>query len=170
MAQVSWLINLIIPGAGLIRSRREWLGASLGLFFGACGNLAVAGAFIAPAAIPAWLTWLSASLAALAWFLSQVLLVRQRAFQRQCDENLRDLLRETKTALDGGDVTAALANLKRAAHLDAENVEMHVLWARLYTHEGDREGARRMWQRVLKYDRRRVHEQEARQAIGAARE
>jgi hypothetical protein len=79
---VPWLLNLIVPGTGLILARREWLGFLLAVIFGICGNVALAGGFIAPAAIPPWLTGVAAVLTLLAWVVAQVLLRRHLAQPR----------------------------------------------------------------------------------------
>jgi hypothetical protein len=71
------LINILIPGAGLIVRCREWLGFSLSLIFAICGNVAMAGWLIAPNALPSWLTWLAVALTILAWLLAQILFWKQ---------------------------------------------------------------------------------------------
>lgn len=68
-----WLINFIIPGAGLILLRREWLGFCLALVFAICANFTAAGILIAPLAWPKWLVTLAGILTASAWLLAQVL-------------------------------------------------------------------------------------------------
>lgn len=73
----SWLLNIILPGAGLIVARREWLGFLSATVFGICGNVALAGWLIAPAALPLWLTRLATVMTLLAWIGAQVLLKRQ---------------------------------------------------------------------------------------------
>ena len=69
-------MNLMLPGAGLILARREWLGFLLAIVFGICGNVALAGWFIAPVAIPPWLTGVATVMTLLAWTVSQILLKR----------------------------------------------------------------------------------------------
>lgn len=73
------LLNILIPGAGLIVRCREWLGFSLALIFAICGNIAVAGWLIAPEAFPGWFTWLATALTVFAWCLAQVLFWKQGA-------------------------------------------------------------------------------------------
>ena len=67
------LINLLIPGSGLILLGREWLGASLAFVFGICGHIALAGWLIAPAAVPRGWIALAVVLASLSWIAAQVL-------------------------------------------------------------------------------------------------
>ncbi len=70
------ILNLLLPGTGLILRRREWLGLALSLLFGICCNVALAGRLIAPAAIPGWLTMLAIVMAAATWLWGQVLFKR----------------------------------------------------------------------------------------------
>lgn len=79
---IPWLFNFLLPGTGLILVRREWLGFLLALVFGICGNVALAGWFIAPAAVPIWLTRIAGAMTVLAWLASQMLLKRQTARSR----------------------------------------------------------------------------------------
>ncbi len=71
---IAWLFNLIIPGTGLIFHRREWLGFVLSILFGVFANVALAGSFIVPEALPAWLIRLSIVLTAVTWFCAQLML------------------------------------------------------------------------------------------------
>jgi hypothetical protein len=73
------LLNLFLPGTGLILARREWLGFLLAIVFGICGNVALAGWFVAPAAIPPWLAGIATVLAFLFWTLAQIMLRRHFA-------------------------------------------------------------------------------------------
>lgn len=74
---LSYLLNILIPGTGLIMREREWLGFLLALLFGACANVAIAGRLIAPDAIPPWLTIIAMIMGGFAWILAQALLWRQ---------------------------------------------------------------------------------------------
>lgn len=84
----AWILNILLPGTGLILSRREWQGFSLVLLFGVCGNVALAGWLIAPAAIPRWLTWLAMVISVLSWIASQTLYHRQVQLLRHCASGL----------------------------------------------------------------------------------
>jgi len=99
------VLNIIIPGTGLIFRRREWLGFSLALIFGICGNLALAGWLIAPVAMPGWLVWLASVLAGSSWVLAQVLFRRQGIAMRG--------LLEAASASEAGDIarSAPASNL-----------------------------------------------------------
>jgi len=68
------LLNLLVPGSGLIAAGRRWLGLSLAALFGLCAHVVVAGFLIAPLAWPRGYTWAAALLAAAAWGTAQYLL------------------------------------------------------------------------------------------------
>ena len=70
------VLNLLIPGSGLIVRRREWLGFSLSLVFGISGNIALAGWLIAPEAMPGWLVRAAMAMTAGSWILAQILFWR----------------------------------------------------------------------------------------------
>lgn len=75
---MAWLLNMVLPGTGLILRGREGVGFLICLVFGLCGQVALAGMLIAPEAIPAWLVWVASVLAALTWAGAQMLLAARR--------------------------------------------------------------------------------------------
>jgi hypothetical protein len=160
-----WALNILLPGTGLILCRREWLGVALVLLFGICANLALAGWLIAPAAVPTWLIWLGVGIAVLSWTASQVLLSRQRLLLQHCAAGLDAILRQARSALDAGDLDAARFALESGAALDDENVDLHVVYVRLCTLEGDEHGRRAAWHKVLRLDRHGRYRDEARRAL-----
>lgn len=155
------LINLFIPGAGLILRRREWVGFLLALLFGLATNAAIAGYLIAPEAIPFWLSTVATVIAVLTWVLSQVLLQRQDTLLTQQFEALASLLELSRSAMDRGDFESAGQSLSNAMEIDDEHVEANVLLARYCVHIGDREQARKVWHRVRKLDQSREFDAEA---------
>lgn len=155
------LINLIIPGTGLILLRREWVGFLLAIVFSLGANAAIAGFLIAPEAIPFSLSALSVAVAAFAWGLAQILLHRQSKYLARTCEDLAALLARSREAMTRGDFEVAGKTLTDAIELDGEDVEAHVLWARYCVQIGDRAQARHVWQRVCKLDSRRRYRSEA---------
>ena len=71
------ILNVLIPGCGLILRGRHWLGFSLAMLFGLSVNTAIAGWLVAPVAIPLFYTWTATVLAVATWILAQVLLVHR---------------------------------------------------------------------------------------------
>ena len=161
-----WLLNIIIPGTGLVVRRREWLGFSLAIMFGLCGNVTLAGWLIAPAAVPAWLTRLASALAALTWVAAQLLLHRQGTLLKRRASGLAALLREAHSALEAGDTESARLALESGAAVDDEAAELYVLRARLCDLVGDDRGARAARRRIHRLDRRRRRRCEVRPACG----
>ncbi len=124
-------LNLLLPGAGLVLRRREWLGLFLALAFGICINMAIAGALIAPAAVPTWLTVLAAALGATCWLASQYLCWAQGKQLARRARTVEGLLTEASMSLSRGDHEAAGRELAAAAELEADNVETVRLQKRL---------------------------------------
>lgn len=162
---MAWLLNVVLPGTGLILRRREWLGFSLAVLFGICGNVALAGWLIAPAAVPGWLTRLAFELCGGVWLLSQVLLLRQGILLKRRAAGLDALLTEARSALAAGDAESAALALDSGTTVDDESVDLYVLRARLCESKGDERGRRAAWRRVVKLDRRGEHAAEARRAL-----
>jgi len=122
-----WAANLLVPGAGLILCRREWLGVAVATVFGLCGQVALAGWFIAPAAIPTWLTVGVSILTGGAWIIGQHLL-RQRI--REWDRDLAavaPLLSEAAAHVADGRLEAAATVIDAAMRVDDDNAEARLL-------------------------------------------
>jgi hypothetical protein len=68
------VMNLTVPGTGLILLGRAWLGFAVAVWFGLAVEVAVCGKLIAPATTAWTLTVASAILGACAWLLGQGLL------------------------------------------------------------------------------------------------
>ena len=77
------MLNVLIPGAGLILRGRHWLGLALAMLFGLAANTAIAGWLVAPVAIPRFYTWTATILAAITWVLAQGLLPRRSPAMQQ---------------------------------------------------------------------------------------
>ena len=68
------IMNLTVPGTGLILLGRAWLGFAVAVWFGLAVEVAVCGKLIAPATTSWALTVASAILGVSAWLLGQGLL------------------------------------------------------------------------------------------------
>jgi hypothetical protein len=135
------LLNLILPGTGLILLRREWLGFCLAMVFGISGNIALAGWLIAPLAVPPALTTLALLLAIMSWLAAQLLLHREIAEARRQSAQLQVLLQGARASLGRGDLEAARLELEGSLALDAENAEVYWLRAQLCRLSDDERGA-----------------------------
>lgn len=69
------IMNVTVPGSGLILLGRAWLGFALAVWYCLATVIAVSGRYIAPVSIPWWLTAAAAALALTAWLIGQGLLV-----------------------------------------------------------------------------------------------
>lgn len=100
---------------------------TISLLFAICVNLAIAGAVIAPAAIPAWLTWIAATLSIVVWAFSQIVCRRQKLLFAEARQRVAELLREAKAAQERGDDEAARIALDAAAAMDFDLPDWHAV-------------------------------------------
>lgn len=147
-------LNLIVPGSGLIISQREWFGLTLALLFGVCSQIALGGWLIAPAAIPLWLTFAAAVMAALVWVAAQVLLHHHLGVfnHPQRGEQIARFLDEARAAVNHGDRRSALLLVEAALSLDDECLDTCVERARLLSRLGPAASMNRAWRRVAALD------------------
>lgn len=145
-----WL-NALVPGAGLILLRREWLGLLLALLFGLCAQIGLWGLFIVPASVPRWVTVAALVGAGLAWVCAQYTLVVQlrRSFGPGTTREVERLCQQAEEAIGGGDYDTAKELLLVALTLNDEDPGANVQWARLMTALGHVHRARRAWARVV---------------------
>ena len=164
------LLNLVIPGAGLIVRRREWLGVAVAALFGVAVIVALAGWLLAPLAIPTSIRWVAVCLGSVTWLLAQGLLITQSRALSHRFKGKALLLKDAQVAADARDPISARAALEGALQLDPEDVDAHAQLARLLEQEGDRHAMRVAWSRVLKLDRRAAYTDEARRALAGSPE
>lgn len=148
--------NLLVPGAGLILARREWLGLLLALLFGLCAQAAIAGHFLAPAGIPRWFTIAATVAAVLVWIAAQAVLARRIRWLKSPDARSQfdALLNESRDALARDDVDTARAALAGALEIDDEHLDANADLARLTSRTNPRAAAR-FWRRVAALDKNR---------------
>ena len=154
------VLNLGVPGTGLILLGREWVGLALAVGFGTAAELAAAGFLFAPAAVPTAAVVPAAALAAAVWGLAQILLVIRVRFLRnpRLSDELAALRSTAETSLARGDAQTACSALRAALSVDASDVAARVLWARLLTDAGQHRKARRAWRQAARLDRARRFE------------
>ncbi len=151
------MLNLAVPGAGLIVLRREWLGSALALLFCLFAQIAVAGFLLLPDVIPGPTVAAAAVSALLIWFGAQWLLAKRiRWFAGESLERELDLLRaRSAEAAESGDLLAALDLLRAALTLNDEDVLLNRKWAELASLAGRHADADRAWRRVIQLERDR---------------
>lgn len=75
------LLNLTVPGTGLLCLRQWRLGLTTAAGFVVSAELALCGWLVSPAGIPRWLTWLGTAGAAVSWLAAQAAFSRARIAQ-----------------------------------------------------------------------------------------
>ena len=154
-----WLINVIVPGGGLIVLRREWLGVAL------------AGWLLMPAVIPPLLTWVSAGGATAVWGWAQWLAwARWRSLGDGTVERAVLLLLEgAQSALERGAGEEARGLLRAALRLDDEDVRVLRVWARVVKSESGVTAEARVWRQILRVSPAGQARAEAEAALGVLR-
>jgi hypothetical protein len=157
MRRAIWarLLNLVVPGSGMILLRREWLGFVAAILFSLLAALAIVGRWVVPRDVPPLLVAVSGWAAVGVWGLTQWL-VHRRARWLASPALARELAvmrAQAAEALAEGDHMEAHRVLLVARSVDDEDVELAVLWAELMTAMGRQRAARRGWQRVRRLDR-----------------
>lgn len=149
------VLNLAVPGSGLIVLRREWLGLAAAALFGILAQVALLGLLLLPATIPAWLTTLSVSLALFVWLGAQWLLwMRWRtATGPGMERQLSALCERAADALSRQAFAEAAEILEVALTVNDEDLAVNVKWAELMTVTGQFPKARQAWRRILSLDR-----------------
>ncbi len=160
----AFLVNLVIPGTGLIWARREWFGVLLALLFGICAQLALAAIFFAPAAVPDSFATFAAVAAGVVWLVAQLALARRVRWLTSDDARARFdlLLGDARRARDAGDIETARLAYRGALDINDEDLTANLEYARLID-STDPVAARRAWRRVHDLDPRGQFAPEARQ-------
>ncbi|MBX3394560.1 MAG: hypothetical protein KF841_04245 [Phycisphaerae bacterium] len=117
MAQI---INLVLPGLGLVLLRKEWLGAAVAMLFAICVNITIAGFVIAPDAIPVWLSGVAGGLGCVVWAFSQAACRKQLRCLREQRVRIETLLADAAAARQHGDSEAARTAMEAARAIAAE--------------------------------------------------
>lgn len=164
---IAAVLNLLLPGSGLILTHRHWLGFVMALLFTACGHVAAIGILIAPEAIPHRLTALATGGAAAIWLNAQYLFFRRVIV-------LSDRTRTAQIALchqladegvQQGRTEDAWGALDVALTIDDEDLQTHLRRARLYQLLGKPLEARRSWRKVQQLDKQQAFRREMIQAL-----
>ena len=163
-----WL-NIIVPGAGLILLRREWLGLVLAMLFCLFAQIGLWGLFIVPASIPGWITAGALAGAGLTWIGAQYTLVirLRRAFGPGTAREVERLCRLAEEAIAAADYTKAEELLLVAMTLNDEAPRVNVHWAQLMTAMGRFRHARQAWNRVVQLSRTSTEQRQAAEALAA---
>ncbi len=162
------VLNLLLPGSGLILARRPLLGFGLAMLFTGCAQVTLWGAWIAPELVSNPLLAMAAGGAALLWLAAQGLLLRQlRRIPNPTDRRsqLATCFALADQAVVEGRFTEARGALEVALTVDDENPEIYAKLARLTAKVGRYDEARRAWRMVADLDRGGGYHREMVQAL-----
>jgi len=155
-------LNVLVPGAGLVLLRREWLGTALAFLFCGFGQLGLLGGWIIPGSIPHGVTWLAAATSVVVWIVAQALFWSRWAalHHPSVPQQKAALIQLASEAMGEGIYVNARLALESALALDDEDLAANLLWARLLTTMGWFPEARKAWRRVEQLDQDRRHHRE----------
>lgn len=164
---VAGILNLLVPGTGLILLGRTWLGIALAVWFALGAQVGAFGLLIAPASVPFWISGTALALAALSWLVAQAQLTSRIRFLRDPNlpEEMDALRRLAETAISRGDLAAARSALRVALAVDDADLRIRILWARLLSLDGRTTKARRAWRLAQRLDREHAFATEIRSEL-----
>lgn len=144
------VLNLLVPGTGLILLRREWLGLASALLFGLCLEVALFCALISPLSLPFRVQVVAWVAAASIWAAAQLLLRTRLIFLTDPDlpVQIATLRQRAAGALEAGNLGQARGLLRLALAVDDEDPETNACWARLLEALGKPKDASRVWRRL----------------------
>jgi hypothetical protein len=161
------VLNLLVPGSGLVALGRVWTGLALTAWYVLGVELALVGWLIAPATIPNWLRWTGVGFSAATWTLGQGLLFARIRYLRSEDlpRQLAILRRLAEHAMARRDYRTAGAALSVGLSLDDTSIAIHALRARLANLTGRTRTARRLYRGVLQMEGHEPYIDEAQRAM-----
>lgn len=164
------VLNLLVPGLGIICVGRTWPGVILGLIFAAFANLALWAVLLMPDDLPAWGPPLAVGLAAGAYVGCQIDFVRSSRDRRRREQDAirHSALAAVSEALARGDFVAGLDALGSISHLAAQDLLVAYRQAQVLTGLGDEHAAYVAWRQVRTLDRHNIYRDEWRTAVGGA--
>jgi hypothetical protein len=164
------ILNMLVPGSGIIWLGRTVAGLVFGALFAACANLAVWSMLLIPDDLPAWVPPLAIGLATGAYLACQVQFVRSARGRRQAEQEAvrRSALIRVREALEEGDCRRGLAALAPVSHLAAHDLLVAYRMAQVLSGLEDAEAARRAWRQVRALDRHHIYRDEWGTAVSGA--
>jgi hypothetical protein len=159
---VARLINLVIPGGGLILIGSEAIGVLIATLFTASADLAIAASLLFPDDFASTWRGLAIGVAIGTYIGAQVRYaqtVRCRG-QRLAESRRHAALRDARVALAAGRVSDAWCALQPLADEAERDVALAYRWAQVLTAKGSGAAAQAAWRRVRRLDRHRIYYQE----------
>jgi len=149
------MLNLVLPGAGLIALQREKVGCLVLAGFAVAAEAGLVGVLVAPAAVGLWWTVGALVFAAACWVAGQVLLLRRvgEIADGKARSEAARLILAGREAILAGNWSEARRLLAGAARYDDEQPELNYLLGRLKSIVGRSDEAARQWKRLRQVDR-----------------
>jgi len=161
-----WLLNLLVPGAGLIVSGSRLAGSVLALLFTLCACGAIAANYLFPDDFSQRWRLLLAGAAGGVWVGTQLRLAQllsEGRFEAHLAER-RAALRQAHQLLAAEKLDEAWRVISEIAHLASSDLLVAYRMAQIATARGDAAAAREAWQRVRTLDTHRIYQPEYEQA------
>lgn len=150
----SWavVVNVFVPGAGLIVLRREWLGFALALLFCILAQIGIVGRWLIPATVPRPMVAAGFVGACAVWLWAQWLMVHRirTATGATVANELALLGRRSTEAVAGDELAEARDLLLAALTINDEDAQINRQWAELMTLMKRPDEAAAAWRRVLR--------------------
>lgn len=182
--QFSRVLNLLLPGGGLILVGAVWRGVLIGALFILLLNAVIAFGLLIPDEIPGWLYLVLLAALAAAYTGAQLWLVRiqLRRGEHTGAAQRRQVLRAAAEALERSDAAAALAALRQSEPAVEHDLLLALRWAQAVQMEAnldqpaaaDQEpsggaGVRHAWLRVQRLDEHGIYRAEVHAALRRCR-
>ena len=161
------VVNLLLPGSGMILARQHWSGLAVVVLFTTAAQISLWAVWIAPGAIPQWVTTICLGGVAALWATAQVkLAARIRVLSDPTRiSQIRTCYELYDQATADGRYDDARGALDVALTVDDENPETYLRLARLSAIIGKYDEARHAWRLVDKLDRSRIFRREMTEAL-----
>jgi hypothetical protein len=156
------LINLVIPGGGLVLIGSEIIGTLVVILFTAAACFALGASLVFPDDVPATWRGLGIGVALGTYVGAQVRFAQTLHYERgrASDELRRVALRDARDALSVGRVEDAWRSLQPIVGRVEVDLLLAYRVAQVVTARGDDVAALRAWRRVRRLDRHRIYRQE----------
>ncbi len=148
--RAAFILNLLVPGSGLIVLRREWLGLAITVLFVVFAQIGLVGTWLLPESLPDLVTLGGWAAAGLVWAGAQWLLWlrRREVAGHGVATELESLCARSAAAVEARDYAGAHDILMVALTLNDEHPEVIRQWAQLMTLMGRFRQARKAWHRL----------------------